>query len=172
MIGDKPAVFKRSKVGSSEAIFAEVYNLESANYRLLACNQDFSAFDFWLMDKNEKLPPRLVELKTHFRHSYIRDMVGCDFIKVQKLRSLAAGTKAYIFHLFTDMTLIQDVDQPLDEYREIMYGGRPIILGLVNRDKLKVMHSIGLDRLQKILDARRAQVSPLKSPQESTAQKI
>jgi hypothetical protein len=164
VIGDRPQVIKKAKLSWTEDLFAQVYNQESKIYRLVACNQDYHTFDFWLVDKDEIRPPKIVELKAHYKPSSQRAMVGCDFIKIQKLRSLAVGTKAYIFHLFEDETLIQDVGDTLDSYREIIFNDRPVILGLMRRERLKSIGSIGLDRLRKIQDAAQSQASQPKSP--------
>lgn len=169
MIGDTPQVIRKAKVSWTEELFAEVYNVESRSYRLVLCSQDYQTFDYWLVDKSGLRPPAVVELKAHYKFSTERQHVGCDLVKIQKLRSLSMGSKGYIFHLFEDCTLIQDVEQPIDKFLEIEYSGKPVILGLVRGEMLKSISSVGLARLRKIQDVKRAPASREKSP-DATAQ--
>lgn len=155
MIGDNPQVIKkqRSKTAWSESLFLKAFNHSSRSWRLLACEQDFNTFDYWMIDVTGQKPPRIVELKAHIHSSSgDRNLIGCDYIKLQKLKSLAVGTKAYVFHLLEDVTLVQDVETPIDIYKEIEFRDRPVLLGLIKRDKVKNEYPIGLKDLRLLRD--------------------
>lgn len=155
MYNDFPTVVRKMtpkpKISWTEQAFLEVFNKKYEGvYELMACNQDYHTFDFWLIFKNDpNIMPRIVELKLHRdKNSYDRNLVGCDLIKLQKLRSLAVGTKAYVFHLFSNETLVQNVDQTVHELRKTVWDGNEVLLALVLKSSVEKTIPIGLSDLR------------------------
>jgi len=155
MIGDRPHVIKKrlSKTSHIENIFQEHFNATSAYFNLIKCSQDFNTFDFWLIEKKIHLhPPRPVELKVHFnRDPKCHDLIGCDYIKYLKLKSLAVDTKAYIFHVLANRTLVQDVTRPVTHYKTYVdRDGREILLGLIEAKDCPHVFNFGFLQLEKL----------------------
>jgi hypothetical protein len=151
MIGDTPTVVRRpvSKTAWSEKAFQTWFNDNLSGWKLMLCSQEFNAFDFWLIDEHANSQPKLVELKAHLGKLHTdRDLVGCDFIKIQKLRSLSLGTKAFVFHLFEDCVLIQDVDTEIKLFRQTEWNGNDVLLGLIARTSCEKKLSVGLKDLR------------------------
>ena len=130
------------------------YNETSKNFRLIWAGNDYSHFDFWLMPSNPQQPPRLVELKYHRNKlSTDREYFGCDLLKIQRLLMLKPpGSKAYVFHLFQDQTLVQDCETPVERYVETEFAGQTVVLGLIHRRHALMQLSIGADDLLLRLD--------------------
>lgn len=167
MVGDNPTVFSKPRHHEdwSEKAYADYYNSKHTNFQLLHCNQAFHAFDFWMLDELNHTKPRLIELKSHpNKKSSDRYMVGCDLFKLQKLKSLALDSKAYVFHVFEDETLIQDVDTEIDEYKKYVYNGETKILGLIRYEHVLARIPIGLQHLRQKLDGLQSQVLTSKNP--------
>ena len=160
MQNDQPSIVRKMtpkpKISWTEQAFLEAFNKKYADsYELMACNQDYHTFDFWLMSKNSpNLMPRIVELKLHRdKHSHDRGLVGCDVIKLQKLRALSVGTKAYVFHLFLNETLVQNVDQEFHELRKTVWDGNEVLLALMSISSVERTIPIGLSDLKSQLSS-------------------
>lgn len=153
MIRDNPTVIHkpRSKTSWTEEKFLTWFNAKYADrYELMPCNQDFQSFDYWMLDlRDPQKIPRIIELKAHIGKLHTdRPRVGCDLIKLQKLRGLSVGTKAYIFHLFEDATLVQSIDQPVAELRKTVWNDSEILLALVERVDCASLIAVGLRDLR------------------------
>jgi len=153
MIGDNPSVVRKpvSKTSWTEKAFQDKFNdVYHDKFELMACNQDFHTFDFWLLNIGQPdIMPKIIELKCHIgKKCYDRPLVGCDFIKIQKLRNLAVGTKAYVFHLFEDGCLVQDVDERIVNFRKTTWNDQEVLLGLVSVHNVEKKLSIGLEHLR------------------------
>lgn len=138
MIGDNPSIVHKpkheSKSSWTEKALLNWFNKHyEGQMELMACNQDYQTFDYWMTDLvNPSKMPRIVELKCHpNKKSTDRELVGCDFVKLQKLRGLSVGTKAYIFHLFEDIVIIQDVDVQATNFIKTTWNFTQILLALV-----------------------------------------
>ena len=163
MFNDRPQVIKKhiSKESLTEALFLEKFNAKySKTRRLIKCNQDFNTFDFWLIDLLQpNAIPKLVELKHHIkRDSKTTKFIGCDLLKLQKLKAQSLDTKAYVFHLLEDATLIQDVETKVDKIQQIVYKGQDILLGLIMIQKCIKTIDFGFQDLQKLKNHLPAEV--------------
>jgi len=153
MQSDRPQVITKhiSKESLTEALFAEKFNAKySKTRRLVKCNQDFNTFDFWMIDLLQpNAIPKLVELKHHTqRNSKNTKLIGCDLLKLQKLKAQSLDTKAYVFHLLDDVTLIQDAETPIDKIQQIVYKGQDVLLGLIMIQKCIKTIDFGFQDLQ------------------------
>ena len=157
MQGDNPTIIrlprKKSQITSFiEDSFQAAFNsLFHNKYELMSCSQDYNTFDFWMVEPSkQEIAPRIIELKAHLNKNFEdREMMGCDLIKLQKLRSLSIdGIKSYIFHVFEDATLVQDVNTPVRSYRRTIWSNKEILLALVPRQTAVQKISIGLKDLR------------------------
>lgn len=152
MVNDSPTVIRKqsiSKTGWYEKPFLSWFNRTFATCKLLSCSQDFSTFDYWMLDSNQTSPPKLIELKAHPNKLHTdRDFVGCDLIKLLKLRSLSFGHDAKIFHIFEDVCLIQDINTEITRYVETVWGGHTVLLALVPRLSCEKQLTVGLRDLK------------------------
>jgi hypothetical protein len=157
MFNDRPQVITKpiSKESLTESLFLEKFNAKySKTHKLVRCHQDFNTFDYWLIDllKPNSIP-KLVELKHHTQRDLKNTkFIGCDLIKLQKLKAQSQDTKAYVFHLLEDVTLIQDATTPIDQIKEITYKGQQVLLGLIMVQKCIKTIDFGFQNLQKLRD--------------------
>ena len=153
MIGDNPTTIRipKSKTSWTEKAFQEWFNATFENrFELMSCSQDFHTFDFWMLNVGQPdVQPRIIELKAHIgKKGLDRAFVGCDFIKIQKLRNLCIGTKAYVFHLFEDCVLIQDVDTRITQFKKTTWNDQEVLLGLISVHNIDRKFSVGLANLR------------------------
>jgi hypothetical protein len=157
MQGDNPTIIKLPtktpfvKSSWTESAFEKAFNQIFVNkYSLLKCSQDYNTFDFWLLNLSDpRQMPAMIELKTHLSVKHDdREMVGCDLIKANRMKSLAVnGCKAYVFHLFKDLTLVQDIDTPIANIRKVEWANKEVLLALISRQSAVQKIGIGLDYL-------------------------
>lgn len=169
MHSDQPQtiVKKQSKAPAVERLFLERFNAQYAKqYRLVLCSQDFSTFDYWMFDvRKPKAMPYLVELKHHKSRDISKtNLIGCDLIKIQKLKAYSQDTRAFVFHLLNDGLLIQDVTTPLDDIRDIIYQGRSVVLGLIKLSNCVKQLSLGYQDLILLRDSLPSEAFAEKSP--------